>query len=126
MANSRYAVLLLMALLLMPGISLAQDFAAKGFNVIPTNPRESTPEDVAAGKLLYEANCTQCHGAEGDGQGAMAELLDPRPRDFRRAIYKIRRTPQGELPTDEDLFRIIGDGMSGTSMPAWRDLLSEV
>jgi len=125
MANSRYAVLLLMALLLMPGISLAQDFAAKGFNVIPTNPRESTPEDVAAGKLLYEANCTQCHGAEGDGRGAMADLLDPRPRDFRRAIYKIRMTPQGELPIDDDLFQIVSNGMPGTSMPAWRGLLSD-
>ncbi len=55
----------------------------------------------------------------------MADLLDPRPRDFRRAIYKIRRTPQGELPTDEDLFRIIGNGMPGTSMPAWRGLLGD-
>ncbi len=53
MANSRYAVLQLMALLLMPGIAQAQDFAAKGFKVIPTTPRESSPEDVAAGKLLY-------------------------------------------------------------------------
>ena len=74
MANSRYAVLLLMASLLVPGISLAQDFAAKGFNVIPTTPRESAPEDVAAGKLLYEANCTQCHGAEGDGHTQNPEL----------------------------------------------------
>ena len=125
MANSRYAVLPLMALLLMPSIARAQDFAAKGFNVIPTTPRESTPEDVAAGKLLYEANCTQCHGAEGDGQGVMAELLNPRPRDFRRAIYKIRRTPQGELPIDDDLFQIVSNGMPGTSMPSWRGLLSD-
>ena len=125
MANSCRGVLLLMATLLMPGIAPAQDFAAKGFKVIPTSPRESTPEDVAAGKLLYEANCMQCHGAEGDGQGVMAELLNPRPRDFRRAIYKIRRTPQGELPIDDDLFQIVSNGMPGTSMPAWRGLLSD-
>jgi mono/diheme cytochrome c family protein len=110
-------VVLLAGSLLLPGPALAQDFAAKGFRIAPTTPRESTPEDVAAGKALYEDKCTQCHGAEGDGQGEMADLLDPRPRDFRRAIYKIRRTPQGELPTDEDLFRIIGNGMSETSMP---------
>ncbi len=126
MLSARRCVLLLAGSLLLSGAALAQDFAAKGFKIAPTTPRESTPEDVAAGKALYEDNCTQCHGAQGDGRGEMADLLDPRPRDFRRAIYKIRRTPQGELPTDEDLFRIIGDGMSGTSMPVWRGLLSEV
>ncbi len=98
MANVRQGVLLLFGSLLLPGIALAQDFAAKGFKVAPTTPRESTPENVAAGKELYEDNCSQCHGAEGDGQGVMADLLDPRPRDFRRAIYKIRRTPQGATP----------------------------
>ena len=56
----------------------------------------------------------------------MADQLDPRPRDFRRGIYKIRRTIQGELPTDDDLFRIISNGMPGTSMPVWRDRLSDV
>jgi len=55
----------------------------------------------------------------------MADLLDPRPRDFRRGIYKIRRTMQGELPIDQDLFEIIGKGMPGTSMPAWSGLVSD-
>ncbi|MGE4606124.1 MAG: c-type cytochrome [Myxococcota bacterium] len=125
MANSRRIASLLIGSLLVAGAALGQDFAAKGFKVVPTTPRESTPENVAAGKELYEDKCSQCHGAEGDGQGLMADLLDPRPRDFRRAIYKIRRTPQGELPIDEDLFLIVSNGMPGTSMPAWRGLLSD-
>ncbi len=126
MANSRQCVLLLAGSLLLPGLALAQDFAAKGFKLGPTSPREASPEDMAAGKALYGELCSQCHGEQGDGQGVMADLLDPRPRDFRRGIYKIRRTPQGELPTDQDLFRIVGNGMPGTSMPAWRGLLSDV
>jgi len=126
MANSRQGVLLLIGSLLLPGVALAQDFAAKGFAVTPTTPRESTPEDVAAGKDLYGDYCSQCHGDEGDGQGVMADRLDPRPRDFRRGIYKIRLTPQGELPIDEDLFQIVSKGMPGTSMPAWRGLLTDV
>jgi DMSO reductase family type II enzyme heme b subunit len=32
---------------------------------------------------------------------------------------------QGELPADEDLFRIIGNGMPGTSMPVWRGRLTD-
>ncbi len=125
MVSARRWILLLAGLLLSPGLAHAQDFAAKGFKLAPTTPRESTPQDVAAGKELYAENCSQCHGAKGDGRGAMADLLDPRPRDFRRAIYKIRQTPQGDLPTDEDLFRIVSNGMAGTSMPPWRGLLSE-
>jgi DMSO reductase family type II enzyme heme b subunit len=125
MAPARRWLLLLVGTMALPGLALAQDFAAKGFKLGPTSPRQASPEDLAAGKALYGELCSQCHGDEGDGQGFLADLLDPRPRDFRRGIYKIRRTPQGELPTDEDLFRIVGNGMPGTSMPAWRGVLSD-
>ncbi len=125
MASPRHRVLPLIAALLLPGIAGAQDFAARGFVLAPTSPRQASSEDVAAGKALYQENCTQCHGDQGDGRGVMADLLDPRPRDFTRGVFKIRRTPQGELPTDEDVFRIIGIGMPGTSMPAWRGVLSD-
>jgi DMSO reductase family type II enzyme heme b subunit len=118
-------VLLFAGWMLLPGVALAQDFAAKGFQLGPTSSRKATAENLAAGKALYEEHCSQCHGEEGDGQGVLAELLDPRPRDFRRGIYKIRRTPQGALPADDDLFRIVGHGMPGTSMPAWRGLLRD-
>ena len=125
MARAHHSLWLLAGLVLLPGLSAAQDYAAKGFKLADTTPRETSPENLAAGEALYKENCTQCHGEAGDGEGVMADLLRPRPRDFRRAIYKIRRTVQGELPTDEDLFRIIGNGMPGTSMPAWRGLLSD-
>jgi len=126
MANARRWLLLLTGSLLFADIAPAQDFAAKGFKLAPTSPREATPEDLAAGKALYGDHCEQCHGERGDGQGVMADLLHPRPRDFQRGIYKIRLTPQGELPTDQDLFRIVAGGMPGTSMPAWRGPLSDV
>jgi DMSO reductase family type II enzyme heme b subunit len=122
---ARRALWLLAGSLLLPGLAPAQDFAAKGFRLGPTSPRKATAESLAAGKALYAEHCAQCHGEEGDGEGVMADLLDPRPRDFRRGIYKIRRTPQGALPTDEDLFRVVASGMPGTSMPAWRGLLRD-
>ncbi len=125
MARARCAGALLVGSLLVPALAAAQDFEARGFRLDPTSPRQATDENLAAGKILYDQNCSQCHGEKGDAQGVVADLLDPRPRDFRRGIYKIRRTPQGDLPTDEDLFRIIGNGMPGTSMPAWRALLSD-
>lgn len=48
----------------------------------------------------------------------------PRPRDFTRAVYEIRTTPSGALPTDDDILRVIDRGMPGTAMPGWEKQLS--
>ncbi len=74
--------------------------------------------DANAGKAVYEAKCLLCHGEKGDGKGAGAELLAPRPRDFTRGLYKVRSTAN-KTPADQDVFRIITEGMPGTSMPGW-------
>jgi DMSO reductase family type II enzyme heme b subunit len=81
--------------------------------------------DLDAGKKLYTRWCAQCHGDEGKGDGPAADFVYPRPRDFTLAIYKVRRTPSGALPTDHDLFNIISEGLPGTSMPAWKRFISE-
>src|SRR5687768_16915035 len=78
---------------------------------------------VAQGREIYQARCASCHGEKGDGQGPVARYLWPRPRDLTAASYLLRTTASGELPTDEDLFRTITLGMSGTAMPAWGDAL---
>jgi len=74
------------------------------------------------GRLAYEMYCIGCHGANGDGVGEAAHFLNPRPRDFTRAEYKFISTRFGELPTDEDLFRTISNGLRGSAMPAWGHL----
>jgi DMSO reductase family type II enzyme heme b subunit len=77
--------------------------------------------DLALGKQVYDKRCAGCHGESGKGDGPAAELLLPRPRDFTAGKYKIRSTAN-PLATDQDLFRIVTDGMPGTSMPPWRML----
>ncbi len=74
--------------------------------------------NAAAGKAVYERKCVGCHGDKGDGKGPAAELLSPKPRDFTVGLYKVRTTAN-KVPTDQDIFRIITDGMPGTSMPPW-------
>ena len=86
---------------------------------------KQAPAASEAGKVLYDDKCAHCHGIEGAGDGSAAENLLPRPRDFTRGIYKIRSTESGQLPTDQDLFDIISNGMPGSSMPAWREILTE-
>jgi cbb3-type cytochrome c oxidase subunit III len=74
------------------------------------------------GRRTYVKYCSQCHGVEGDGQGAAAPHLLPKPRDFTTGRYKLRTTPSGQLPTDSDLERVIRLGMPYSSMPAWPNL----
>lgn len=80
--------------------------------------------DPAQGKVIYEKKCALCHGVDGKGDGPGAERLDPKPRDFTKAKYKIRTSASGKVPTDADLFHVISEGMPGSSMPAWK-VLSE-
>jgi mono/diheme cytochrome c family protein len=88
----------------------------------------ATAQDVgteaqrASGKTLYLKNCSQCHGEKGDGEGYAAPHLRPRPRNFTTGKFKVRTTPNGALPTHQDLVNIIRRGMPYTSMPAWPNL----
>lgn len=84
---------------------------------------QDAPEVSAKGKEVYEESCAHCHGIEGRGDGSAAENLLPKPRDFTRGLYKIRSTESGELPTDQDLYDIITEGMPGSSMPGWETQL---
>jgi len=77
--------------------------------------------DSKNGKVVYDKKCLLCHGEKGDGKGAAAPELSPAPRDFVSGVYKIRSTAS-KIPSDQDLFRIITDGMPGTSMPGWKVL----
>lgn len=85
----------------------------------------ASPAQLEAGKKTYEKFCSQCHGEKGDGEGPAANFVRPRPRDFTSGKYKIRTTASGSLPTDDDLKRVIRNGMPYTSMPAWSNFTEQ-
>lgn len=77
------------------------------------------------GKALYERYCIFCHGVDGDGRGESAPYLDPKPRDFTKAMFKCRSTPSGSLPLDSDLYDTISRGVHASGMPSWKPLLRQ-
>ncbi len=108
--------------------------AARGLTVLMislcgalTGPVRVATQDVGteaqrqSGKTLYLKYCSQCHSEKGDGEGHAAPHLRPRPRNFTTGKFKVRTTPNGALPTHQDLVNIIRRGMPYTSMPAWPD-----
>jgi DMSO reductase family type II enzyme heme b subunit len=88
----------------------------------PEASGDPASKDVEAGRRIYQEKCMSCHGPKGRGDGPAVPFLNPRPRDFTEGNFKIRSTPSGELPTDEDIFRTITRGMPGTAMPGWKNV----
>src|SRR5690606_6181118 len=76
------------------------------------------------GQVVYQKACAACHGEAGDGKGQGAGPLDPKPRDFTSGIYKFRSTGLGELPTDADLVKVVTNGLPGTQMPSFKNVLT--
>ena len=62
------------------------------------------PQDLAEGAELFKANCVLCHGIAGNAVAG----VDLRGGKFRNAV------------NDDDLIRIIREGIGGTAMPAFQ------
>ena len=83
------------------------------------NPFPSDPETIAAGRALYQQNCSSCHGTTGLGDGEAAKALNPSPALLAYMI-------QMPMSVDEYMLWTISDGGGafGTAMPAFKDVLS--
>jgi len=89
-------------------------------------PAMAKTGNAEKGEQIYGKRCLGCHGADGDGLSPAAKRLNPPPRDFASGMYKIKTTGFDDIvPNDEDIFRMIRDGMPGTAMPGWSDVLSD-
>lgn len=69
------------------------------------------------GKVVYEENCVECHGHQGDGNSPVGRLLATRPADFLASDSRAK--------TDDTLFAIIREGSRYDEMHGWEDELSE-
>jgi cytochrome c oxidase cbb3-type subunit 2 len=77
------------------------------------------------GEQIYKKHCMVCHGEKGEGDGPAARYLYPKPRVLTDGLFKVRSTPSGEPPTDNDIYDIIKNGMPGSSMPSLNELSEE-
>ena len=69
------------------------------------------------GESLFQRNCAFCHGADGTGRNWIGRFLEPHSRDL--TAYEILQRDNAALR------QVVLEGLPGTSMPAWKHLLSE-
>lgn len=77
----------------------------------------STPQLLEKGKSTFATTCVPCHGEKGDGAGAAASALDPKPRNFADAFkngYKV-----------EAIFKTLNDGLPPSAMVSFSALPEE-
>ncbi len=94
------------------------DRAAVAAAVRELSTRPAEPAIPAAtlelGARVYRANCAQCHGMNGGGDGS--------------AVPELRIVPanlQGVRPTLAQSIRVLRNGIEGTQMAVWTGRLSE-
>lgn len=102
--------------------------ACGGGGAEPPAPLDAVPADYAgktnplgadaatAGAEVFKVNCESCHGPQGHGDGPAGAALDPAPKNLAEL-----QTQAG----DDYLFWRIATGKEGTSMVAWKGILSE-
>ncbi len=76
------------------------------------------PPPPMAGDETFRVLCARCHGEAGAGDGPIALYLDPAPRGLTKAAFMNSKTPERFLTS-------IREGVPGTSMPPWRNVLDE-
>ena len=79
-----------------------------------TNPLGA--DAATAGAEVFKTNCEACHGPQGHGDGPAGAALDPKPKNLAEL-----QTTAG----DDYLFWRVNTGKEGTSMVAWKGVLTD-
>ena len=79
---------------------------------------EGLTESEQRGEKLFQQNCAFCHAADGTARNWIGSFMEPHPRDLTKSAAM-------DSMTRTRLRTVIRDGLTGTSMPAWKSVLSE-
>jgi mono/diheme cytochrome c family protein len=72
-----------------------------------------TPDLIAKGRDLFQANCSSCHGDNGEGNGPAAITLNPKPRNF----HSLAGWTNGSKISQ--LYKTLQDGVPGSAMASF-------
>lgn len=84
---------------------------------MPLQIKNMTPVE-RRGQKLWQDNCAFCHATDGTGKNWIGSFLEPHARNLRDPVF------MGAM-TRLRLAATIREGLPGTSMPAWKSVLSD-
>jgi mono/diheme cytochrome c family protein len=85
---------------------------------LKANPDGAGDQQATSGQQLFANYCAGCHGEKGDGKGPAARFVNPKPRDFGEAKFRLVST-MNMIPSEDDLKMVIRNGMPGSAMFAF-------
>lgn len=105
---------------LLVGLAAATGWAAVEPQLPPAyrklrNPVRPTPAVMRRARALFAEQCAGCHGRRGRGDAPGVGVLRPPPADLTR-LATVRAS-------DQWLMWRISEGVPGTEMPAFREVL---
>jgi len=71
---------------------------------------------ATAGADVFKTNCEACHGPQGHGDGPAGAALDPQPKNLSELAAAVG---------DDYLYWRVNTGKEGTSMVAWKGILTD-
>ncbi len=71
---------------------------------------------ATAGAEVFKTNCESCHGPQGHGDGPAGAALDPMPKNLAEFAPTVG---------DDYLYWRVNTGKEGTSMVAWKGVLTD-
>lgn len=86
--------------------------------LLTLSPQLSLPRSLIASseiKMTFQSDCSSCHGDLGQGDGQLAQQLNPAPTDFTDITRANNRSILG-------LYDALSDGIEGTAMPSFKHL----
>ena len=89
------------------------------WNVVEyVNSLRATKLQLLEGEGLYTQRCASCHGVAGGSDGVYARSLTKLPQEIGTIAFQAERS-------DDQLERVVREGIAGSAMPPSRDLSGE-
>jgi mono/diheme cytochrome c family protein len=98
-------------------IAAEKEWTAPAGEAEKKNPQAKNDESLAAGKEAYDAQCTDCHGASGQGDGKKVAEMKKEEKDRMKALTD----PSIVKQSDGELYWKIAEGKK--PMPAGKKLM---
>jgi mono/diheme cytochrome c family protein len=103
--------------------AFVQDIPMQSARVIPPvdvmKVGISSPDLIAKGKELFKANCSSCHGDNGQGDGPTALRLNPKPKNF----HLLDAWKNGSKVSQ--IYKTLQEGITGSGMASYNYLSPE-